>query len=381
MSELGPLEPIDPQSVRPPRRDRMWWMAGVSVALHLVVVGLLILPQLPLAEAAPPPPVNVDIVTPSQLASLELSAASEAPSSVPASSEQSSSQAPSSQAASKAEPSKPPASQPPSSEPASSQSISTQPVSSEESASAATSAASSGPPPSGASSASASSASSAQPASRPIVVPVSPDESSADTASSNADSSGEASTANTSTTSEASDGTASASARADTITSILTASGGAGGADNASAEAASAPSAELPKPAPLPKPVGGGALHVAKDFYLKQMLKAPELSQAKASLKQLSPERRLAQTCNIEAYGQAGHAGYSPDAIIANAFAPPAIAGTTYTVTGGAFRSDGSWYRIAYQCTLSKDMGSVASFAFHIGADVTQTMTARLGGG
>jgi hypothetical protein len=127
--------------------------------------------------------------------------------------------------------------------------------------------------------------------------------------------------------------------------------------------------------------VGGGSLHPATAFYLKEMLRAPGLAQAKATLKTLSPERRLAQTCNIEAYGQAGHAGYQPDAIIANAFAPVTSAGSTYTVSGGAFRSEGNWYRIAYQCVLTRDMSDVVSFSFHIGADVSAEMTARLSGG
>jgi len=127
--------------------------------------------------------------------------------------------------------------------------------------------------------------------------------------------------------------------------------------------------------------VGGGKLHAARKFYLKDMLASPFLSQAKAALKQMSPERRLAQTCNIEATGQAGGAGYQADAIIANAFAPPESSGTAYSVSGGVFRSAGRWYRIAYQCALSSDMSKVSSFSFHIGADVTDEITARLNGG
>ncbi|MEP7239762.1 MAG: DUF930 domain-containing protein [Devosia sp.] len=110
------------------------------------------------------------------------------------------------------------------------------------------------------------------------------------------------------------------------------------------------------------------------------MLKAPGLAQAKGVLKKLPPERRLAQTCNIEATGQAAAAGYPADAIIPNAFAAPSIAGTTYTVFGGAFRADGNWRRIAYECTLTKDLTDVARFSLHIGADVTAEMQARLKG-
>lgn len=170
-----------------------------------------------------------------------------------------------------------------------------------------------------------------------------------------------------------------ASAASSEAASMLTArDGGAAASGDAAFAALPVPTPVTPAP---PRPVGGGTLHAAKQFYLKQMLTGPGLAQARETLKTLSPERRLAQTCNIEAYGQAQHAGYSPDAIIANAYAPPQIAGSTYTVTGGAFRSDGSWRRIAYQCTLSPGMSSVTSFSFHIGADVTDEMSARIGGG
>jgi hypothetical protein len=127
--------------------------------------------------------------------------------------------------------------------------------------------------------------------------------------------------------------------------------------------------------------VGGGKLHAARRFYLKDMLASPLLSQAKAALKQLSPARRLAQTCNIEATGQAGGAGYQADAIIANAFAPPEVSGATYSASGGVFRAGGRWYRIAYQCTLNDALSNVSSFSFHIGGDVTDEITARLSGG
>ena len=59
------------------------------------------------------------------------------------------------------------------------------------------------------------------------------------------------------------------------------------------------------------------------------------------ALKNLPKDKRLAQTCNIEAIGQLGNAGrgYAPDAVVASAFAKPVIDGTTYRVVNGAFRA------------------------------------------
>jgi hypothetical protein len=111
------------------------------------------------------------------------------------------------------------------------------------------------------------------------------------------------------------------------------------------------------------------------------MLNAPAMEKAREAIKKLPPEKRLAQTCNIEAVGQAGNAGkgYEPDALVANAFAKPEIAGNTFTVTGGAFRSKQKWFGIAYTCTLSEDMSAVKSFSFRVGADVTAELKARVG--
>ncbi|HVY51592.1 MAG TPA: DUF930 domain-containing protein, partial [Devosia sp.] len=122
-------------------------------------------------------------------------------------------------------------------------------------------------------------------------------------------------------------------------------------------------------------------LHVARHFYLKAMLDAPAMARAREAIKTLPPDKRLVQTCNIEAVGQLGSAGrgFAPDAVIADALAAPVADGSTFTVTGGAFRSDGKWRALAYTCTLSKDLGSIKSFSYRIGDDVTATLKSRLG--
>jgi hypothetical protein len=337
--------PIEAMALPPVRDDRMRWTVLASVGVHLLVFLILLLPRLPVGEPKPPPAVNVDIVTSSELASL---APSSAASSIEPSSEASSSQ-----------PSEAPSSRP--SEASSSAASSAPP-----SAAASSEAASSAPPPSH--QAASEEAPKPFPAPRGVrtTIPVGPQDSSSETSSGAA--SGEES-------SEAASADASASgAPADSGASLLTAAGGGGG------DATDAASSIEPAP-PAMSVVGGGKLHAARRFYLKDMLASPLLSQAKGALKQLSPARRLAQTCNIEATGQAVGAGYQADAIIANAFAPPEATDTTYSVSGGVLRADGHWYRIAYQCTLNKDLSNVASFSFHIGDDVTQEITARLSGG
>jgi hypothetical protein len=131
-----------------------------------------------------------------------------------------------------------------------------------------------------------------------------------------------------------------------------------------------------------PPPSLKGALHAAKRFYLDAVLDAPAMARARQAIKKLPPEKRLVQTCNIEAVGQLGHAGrgFSPDAEVANAFVPPVAAGSSFTVKGGAFRSDGKWYALAYACTLSQDMDAVTAFSYRIGADVTATLRPKMGG-
>lgn len=114
-----------------------------------------------------------------------------------------------------------------------------------------------------------------------------------------------------------------------------------------------------------------GALHVAKRFYLANMLQGPAMAAARDAIKKLPPQKRLVQTCNIEAIAQIGQASdHQPDAIVADAFAPTQPSGNIFKVPGGAFRSDKKWYAVSYECTLSKDLGKVQSFSFRIGGEV-----------
>jgi len=349
--------PVTLSLAAPPARDRRIVLtASVSVLLHLALLAVLVLPRLPPQEAGDPPPITVELVPPSAVPSLE-------PSLELSSSEPPSSQEPSSASA--------PAS---SSELPSSAEPSSAAASSAPASSAMASAASSERPASEPASSEALASSSAQPSkgARPVVIPVGPSEVSSDEMSSaedTASASGLSSAASEISSAEAS--SEAASDQASALTTTDTAASDAIGEDSAPAAASSA--------SDEPPPPGSGLLHAAKRFYLAGILDAPGMARAKAAIKQLPPQRRLVQTCNIEAIGQIGNAGrhYRPDALIADAFSKPTTAGTTFSVSGGAFRSGGKWYAISYDCTLSKDLSSVTAFAYHLGEDVTAKLKVR----
>lgn len=354
------LVPADLSFAAPAPRDRRILItAAVSVLVHLVLLALLVLPRLQPEEAGEPPPIAVELVPPSAVPLL-------APSSAAPSSELPSAEAPSSASALSSElPSSAVVSSRPPSEVPSSAAPSSAPASDESSEMAASISAAS----------EALASSSAQPikGARPVVIPVGPSEVSSEDASSAEDttSASELSSA-ASAESSAQDSSEAASDESSALTTTDTAASEAIGEDSAAAADVSAASDEPPPP-------GGGLMHAARRFYLASILDAPGMARAKAAIKQLPPQRRLVQTCNIEAIGQIGNAGkhYQPDALIADAFSKPVTSGTRFSAGGGAFRSDGKWYAISYDCTLSKDLSAVTAFSYHLGEDVTAKLKAR----
>jgi hypothetical protein len=387
------LPPVDP-----PRRNRRLVAAALlSVVLHGLVLAWLLLPPAAPSEPADPSAINVDLVPPSEASSAEPSSSAPPPSSAEASSstEPPSSDEPSSE---EAQSSMAPA---PSGEPSSS----VEPASSQAAASSAEVSSSAALAPSAASSGSASSeeqassgqqaasassaeasstsaasepaasSASAEQAAKPLIVPLGPSEASQPASADDASISASEAPSDEAVASSAE----APSAAADEESSVLTT-----GADDASdsVDTNSSASASSAEAAPdTPPPVKAGLLRSAKRFYSAAMLDAPAMEKVRKALKTLPPEKRLAQTCNIEAAAQIGSAGrgFTPNALVANAFADPVIAGTSYSVSNGAFRSGQKWYGVGYSCKLSKDYSAVTSFAFHIGSDVTAPMQARFG--
>ncbi len=123
-----------------------------------------------------------------------------------------------------------------------------------------------------------------------------------------------------------------------------------------------------------------GALRSADRFYLKAMLGVPSMARARAMLETLPPDKRLAQTCNIEALAQIGNAGegFAPDVVMAEAYARSEMTRTRLAASGAIFRSGERWFGLAFDCTLSDDLTRVTAFSYRLGTDVTDAVLARL---
>jgi len=106
----------------------------------------------------------------------------------------------------------------------------------------------------------------------------------------------------------------------------------------------------------------GGSPSVAKSSRTDQMMK-------------LDPMTRVEQRCDARAMGIVGreHKGYRPDEFVAYAFADPVIRGIQIKASGGAIRSGGKWYRLAYVCETSSDGLEVKSFSYQLGAEVPRS--------
>lgn len=123
-----------------------------------------------------------------------------------------------------------------------------------------------------------------------------------------------------------------------------------------------------------------GPLRSAERFYFEAMLNVPSMAQAREVIETLAPEKRLAQTCILEALAQIGNAGegFAPDVVMAEAYAELETTGTRLAASGAIFRSGDNWYGLAFDCTLSDDLTRVTAFSYRLGADVTDAVLARL---
>lgn len=123
-----------------------------------------------------------------------------------------------------------------------------------------------------------------------------------------------------------------------------------------------------------------GEVRSAERFYLEAMLREPSLARAGEMLKTLPREKRLSQTCNIEALAQIGFSGedYAPDVVMTDAYALSVMEGTRLSATGAIFRSRNKWYGLAFDCTLSPDLSQVTAFSYRLGADVTESVLERM---
>lgn len=99
------------------------------------------------------------------------------------------------------------------------------------------------------------------------------------------------------------------------------------------------------------------------------------------SLHMLAPEDRLEQLCDYTAmtHIRKDAPQFRPDRAVANAMSEPRIERDTLKTKGGAFRSRGKWYTLAFSCTASPDHMSVTSFHYTIGEEIPEAKWAAFG--
>jgi len=90
-------------------------------------------------------------------------------------------------------------------------------------------------------------------------------------------------------------------------------------------------------------------------------------------LKQLDPEARFEQVCDLEAMRQISKdRTYKPERSIVGALETPRVVESKMTGTGGAFRSKGKWYQFSFTCETTADHMTVQAFSFKIGEPIPE---------
>ncbi|HVI28166.1 DUF930 domain-containing protein [Hansschlegelia sp.] len=100
-----------------------------------------------------------------------------------------------------------------------------------------------------------------------------------------------------------------------------------------------------------------------------------------ATLQRLEPETRFHQVCDIETMKriQAERGAIRPDRMVIDAIRPASEAGDTLSGDGGAIRSGGKWYRLAFSCRASTDRMRVLSLSYRIGGAIPEKDWERYG--
>jgi hypothetical protein len=94
-----------------------------------------------------------------------------------------------------------------------------------------------------------------------------------------------------------------------------------------------------------------------------------------AEMLRLDPETRVEQRCNARAMGivRREHWPMNPDEGDVRAFSEPEVNGTEMRAEGAAIRSQGEWYRIAFDCATTANGLDIASFRYSLGASVPKS--------
>lgn len=97
-------------------------------------------------------------------------------------------------------------------------------------------------------------------------------------------------------------------------------------------------------------------------------------SRMKAGLLALDPATRLEQRCDEEVADRIAQEDkrFNPDKVIAYAIEEPKQDGDEIKTRGGAFRSKGEWYHVAYKCLTAPDHIQILSLRYKIGDKIPE---------
>ena len=94
----------------------------------------------------------------------------------------------------------------------------------------------------------------------------------------------------------------------------------------------------------------------------------------KSGLLKLDPETRLEQRCDAEVLDRIAleNKNYKPDRVVAYATQNPKMIGDEIKTRGGAFRSNGQWYHVAFKCLTAPDHMQVLALRYKIGDKIPE---------
>jgi hypothetical protein len=96
-------------------------------------------------------------------------------------------------------------------------------------------------------------------------------------------------------------------------------------------------------------------------------------SRTERMLRQLDPDARFEQVCDLEAMKRIGKdKTYRPERSMVSALEAPKVVNSTMTGGGGAFKSKGQWFQFSFTCETSPDHMKVQAFSFQIGEPIPQ---------
>jgi hypothetical protein len=141
-------------------------------------------------------------------------------------------------------------------------------------------------------------------------------------------------------------------------------------------EPAQAPEPEREPPRAAPgNAARDGEVVRAKTMLAARALDDPRSRRARSEWRQLYPDERIIQLCNLEAMEQvhAWRPEFEPDFVVAYAMEDIKLVDVTLEAEGAALRDHRNWYNLRYKCEVAADMEAVVAFEFALGEAIPES--------